>query len=168
MRDLSREDKLWTLKGDLLIAECDKLGIKVNCNKARTQLKESKSKVVERILAFEEDNKEQKIVNEKIIKPSNQEINSRVTLVTTALESAGYIVRPYKSNGNFLTILLYGQKRTYAEVDLNKKFITVYRKTQATNIENFSAERKVNFSYKYSYKLEYSTNYVENILGILE
>lgn len=50
---MTREDKLYSLKGDMLIAECDKLGVKVSCNKSRTQLKESKSKVVDRILAFE-------------------------------------------------------------------------------------------------------------------
>lgn len=52
--EMSREDKLYSMKGDMLIAECDKLGVKVSCNKTRTQLKESKAKVIERILAFEE------------------------------------------------------------------------------------------------------------------
>lgn len=53
--EMSREDKLYSMKGDMLIAECDKLGVKVNCNKTRTQLKESKSKVIERILDFESE-----------------------------------------------------------------------------------------------------------------
>lgn len=53
--EMSREDKLYSMKGDMLIAECDKLGVKVNCNKTRTQLKESKAKVIERILAFESE-----------------------------------------------------------------------------------------------------------------
>lgn len=101
-------------------------------------------------------------------KTSNQELENRISLVTEALKNAGYIVRPYKSNNNFLTVLLYEQKKAYAEVDLNKKFITVYRKTPATNIDNFAIERKVNFSYKFSYKLEYCGNYVDNILKVLE
>lgn len=54
-KEMSREDKLYSMKGDMLIAECDKLGVKVNCNKTRTQLKESKAKVIERILAFESE-----------------------------------------------------------------------------------------------------------------
>lgn len=54
-KEMSREDKLYSMKGDMLIAECDKLGVKVNCNKTRTQLKESKSKVIERILDFESE-----------------------------------------------------------------------------------------------------------------
>lgn len=53
--EMSREDKLYSMKGDMLIAECDKLGVKVNCNKTRTQLKESKAKVIERILASESE-----------------------------------------------------------------------------------------------------------------
>lgn len=53
--EMSREDKLYSMKGDMLIAECDKLGVKVSCNKSRTQLKESKSKVIDRILAFESE-----------------------------------------------------------------------------------------------------------------
>lgn len=53
--EMSRKDKLYSMKGDMLIKECDKLGVKVSCNKSRTQLKESKSKVVNRILAFESE-----------------------------------------------------------------------------------------------------------------
>lgn len=50
---MTREDKLYAMKGSELIKEADKLGVKVNCNKVRTQLSESKSKVIERILAAE-------------------------------------------------------------------------------------------------------------------
>lgn len=50
---MTREDKLYSMKGSELIKEADKLGVKVNCNKSRTQLTEAKSKVVERILAAE-------------------------------------------------------------------------------------------------------------------
>lgn len=50
---MTREDKLYSMKGDMLIKEADKLGVKVACNKNRTQLKESKQNVVDRILAFE-------------------------------------------------------------------------------------------------------------------
>lgn len=50
---MTREDKLYSMKGDMLIREADKLGVKVACNKTRTQLKESKQNVIDRILAFE-------------------------------------------------------------------------------------------------------------------
>ena len=187
-------EKLESMKGSELIAYADKLGVKVSCNKERTSLKESKAKVIDKIISFETEHatkeekverhlvpmsgieklenlrKEYSVKNEihKNNKTSNQELENRISLVTEALKTAGYIVRPYKSNNNFLTVLLYGQKKAYAEVDLNKKFITVYRKTQANNTYNFAIERKVNFSYKFSYKLEYCGNYLDNILKVLE
>ena len=174
-------EKLESMKGSELIEYADKLGVKVSCNKERTSLKESKAKVIDKIISFETEHatKEEKLEKlrkeypakkeiQKNNKTSNQELENRISLVTEALKTAGYIVRPYKSNNNFLTVLLYGQKKAYAEVDLNKKFITVYRKTQANNTYNFAIERKVNFSYKFSYKLEYCGNYLDNILKVLE
>ncbi len=50
---MTREDRLFAMPGRQLIAEADKLGVKVSCNKTRTALKESKDKVVARILAAE-------------------------------------------------------------------------------------------------------------------
>lgn len=50
---MTREEKLYSMKGSELIKEADKLGVKVQCNKTRTQLSEAKSKAVERILAAE-------------------------------------------------------------------------------------------------------------------
>ena len=174
-------EKLESMKGSELIAYAEKLGVKVSCNKERTSLKESKAKVVDKIISFEtehttKDEKLEKLRKEypakkeiqKNNKTSNQELENRISLVTEALKTAGYIVRPYESNNNFITVLLYGKKKAYAEVDLNKKFITVYRKTQANNTDNFAIEIKVNFSYKFSYKLEYCENYVDNILKVLE
>ena len=45
-------EKLESMKGSELIAYADKLGVKVDCNKTRTQLKESKKNVIDRILSF--------------------------------------------------------------------------------------------------------------------
>lgn len=50
---LTREERLWTMKGQDLIRVADKCGVKVSCNKARTQLKESKEAVINRILEAE-------------------------------------------------------------------------------------------------------------------
>lgn len=50
---MTREDKLYSMTGKTLIMKADELGVKVNCNKARTALKEAKSAVIERILAVE-------------------------------------------------------------------------------------------------------------------
>lgn len=52
---MTREDKLYSMRGTELIAVADKLGVKVACNKTRTALKEAKSAVVERILAAENE-----------------------------------------------------------------------------------------------------------------
>ena len=50
---LTREERLITMKGADLIRVADKYGVKVSCNKSRTQLKESKDAVIARILAVE-------------------------------------------------------------------------------------------------------------------
>ena len=50
---MTREDKLYSMTGKTLIMKADELGVKVNCNKARTALKEAKSKIIERILEAE-------------------------------------------------------------------------------------------------------------------
>lgn len=52
---MTRRDKLIASTGLTLIQIADRLGIKVSCNKTRTQLKESKVAVVERILEAEGD-----------------------------------------------------------------------------------------------------------------
>lgn len=53
---MTYEQKLYSMKGIDLIREADKLGVKVITNKPRTALKESKDKVVERILDHEHVN----------------------------------------------------------------------------------------------------------------
>lgn len=50
---MTREEKLISMTGATLIQLADNLGVKVACNKTRTQLKESKKNVIDRILTFE-------------------------------------------------------------------------------------------------------------------
>ena len=50
---MNREDKLYTMNGATLIKVADNLGVKVACNRIRTQLKESKAAVIARILEAE-------------------------------------------------------------------------------------------------------------------
>ena len=50
---MTREDKLFAMNGTTLIMLADKLGVKVKCNRTRTQLKESKEAAIKRILAAE-------------------------------------------------------------------------------------------------------------------
>ena len=55
-------EKLESMKGKELIEYADKLGVKVDCNKTRTQLKESKKNVIDRILAFEASQVKKEVV----------------------------------------------------------------------------------------------------------
>ena len=58
---MSRE-KLESMKGSELIVYADNLGVKVDCNKTRKQLKESKKNVIDRILAFEASQVKKEVV----------------------------------------------------------------------------------------------------------
>ena len=80
---MTREDRLWTMKGCDLIVVADRLGVKVSCNKARTQLKESKENAIKKILAAENKEADPSSVESK---PSTSETdlstNKRGALIT--------------------------------------------------------------------------------------
>ena len=79
---LTREERLWTMKGQDLIKAADKVGVKVKCNRVRTQLKEAKENVIARILEaehiIEETNKaeEEKELEEKLAKEAEDEVKA--------------------------------------------------------------------------------------------
>lgn len=79
---LTREERLWTMKGQDLIKAADKVGVKVKCNRVRTQLKEAKENVIARILEaehiIEETNKaeEEKELEEKLKKEAEDEVKA--------------------------------------------------------------------------------------------
>lgn len=79
---LTREERLWTMKGQDLIKAADKVGVKVKCNRVRTQLKEAKENVIARILEaehiVEEINKaeEEKEKEEKLEKEAEDEVKA--------------------------------------------------------------------------------------------
>lgn len=75
---MTREDKLYSMTGKTLIMKADELGIKVNCNKARTALKEAKSAVIERILAVENAAEEIEASTEEFTSEEAEEIEARV------------------------------------------------------------------------------------------
>ena len=58
-------EKLEAMKGVELIAYADKLGVKINCNKERTALKESKSKVIDKIISFAKEHTDKKETSKK-------------------------------------------------------------------------------------------------------
>lgn len=73
-------ENLEAMKGSELIAYADKLGVKVSCNKERTSLKESKAKVIDKILAFESE-----VDNTTLV--SNNLINKESTTIDLDVES---------------------------------------------------------------------------------
>lgn len=102
------------MKGSELIAYADKIGVKVNCNKERTGLKEAKAKAIDKIVVFEESAKktsEKKSKKEKtkntFILPDCFENNSR-----------------YYENVNCYKIK--NDKKTVAEIYPQRKSICVY------------------------------------------
>lgn len=115
--EMSREDKLYSMKGDMLIAECDKLGVKVNCNKTRTQLKESKAKVIERILAFESEvDNSISVSDESVVEDNNDiaDISENKETNTIDLDVKSFCEK------NQLTMHTAAKKNTYY-IKLNSK-----------------------------------------------
>ena len=68
--------ELESMKGAELIAYADKLGVKVSCNKERTSLKESKAKVIDKIVAFETEHtaKEEKVERHLVPMPGIEKL----------------------------------------------------------------------------------------------
>lgn len=64
----TREEILLATKGAELIKIADSLGVKVNCNKERTQLKEAKGSVIKKILEAEKKLEATKKVEKKATK----------------------------------------------------------------------------------------------------
>lgn len=118
---MSRKE-LESMKGSELIAYADKLGVKVSCNKERTGLKESKSKVIDKILVFEENNKKS---SEK--KSKKETIKHTFILPDCFTDNSRYYenVNCYK---------IKKDNKTLAEIYPQKKAICVYiRKTKNTD-----------------------------------
>lgn len=134
--EMSREDKLYSMKGDMLIAECDKLGVKVNCNKTRTQLKESKAKVIERILAFESEvDNSISVADEPVIEAINDSVSDTSSKKESKeIKNNNDLVNIFKSFGYDLKRTNRKNAETYTfkvnnitvEVCHNKKGITLY------------------------------------------
>lgn len=72
IREMTREEKLYSMTGATLILVADKLGVKVSANKTRTSLKEAKINVVKRILEAEAKLSEQEAAEQ----PESEESES--------------------------------------------------------------------------------------------
>lgn len=78
-----REEILVKTRGSELIKIADNLGIKVNCNKERTQLKEAKGNVIKKILKAEKELEEAK---KKEAKKTTKKATKKATKKTVKVE----------------------------------------------------------------------------------
>lgn len=137
---MNREN-LEKLKGIELIAYADGLGVKVSCNRSRTSLKESKAKVIDKIIAFEESKKAEK----KVDKQKNDETNKNNKSVSNSFTLPDCFSG---KSSYYPKVNCYKIKRgtkTVAEIYPQKKRICVYlRSTDGT--EGFNV---IKDDYKY-------------------
>lgn len=149
---MSRE-KLESMKGSELIAYADKLGVKLNCNKERTGLKESKSKAIDKILEFEKKHPVE--VENKCLKSKKSE-NVDILLSYLNGTNIQYKERFYKNNSlkciavylttcKYKLMEIYPQKNGYAlyirkDIDLSGYDVisSNYALSQRLNITELS------------------------------
>ena len=159
---MSRE-KLESMKGAELIAYADKLGVKLNCNKERTGLKESKSKAIDKIVAFEKEHPTEKETSKK--KKNNIDF-----ILPDIIDSlSDYFQVPYKTNRNYITIKTNTEKpKRLAEVDVLSKKVTVYMRKKVDNLpEGISFHKFVNNTLGNCYHISYDCDYVRCIKFLL-
>lgn len=160
---MSRE-KLESMKGSELIAYADKLGVKVSCNKERTSLKESKAKVIDKIVSFEKEHPTKKETSKK--KKNNIDL-----ILPDIIDSlSDYVQVPYKTNRNYITIKTNTEKtKRLAEVDVLSKKVTVYMRRKVDNLpEGISFHKFVNNTLGNCYHISYDCDYIKNIRYLLE
>ena len=143
---MSRE-KLESMKGAELIAYADKLGVKLNCNKERTGLKESKSNAIDKIVAFESEvDNSISIFDESVVEDTNDSVADKSSnKESKELKNNDDLIVIFKSFGYDLTRTNRKNAETYTfkvdkttvEVCRNKKGITLYC---SKNIINNSIE----------------------------
>ena len=143
---MSRE-KLESMKGSELIAYADKLGVKVSCNKERTSLKESKAKVIDKIVDFESEvDNSISVFDESVVEDTNDSVDDKSSnKESKELKNNDDLIVIFKSFGYDLTRTNRKNAETYTfkvdkttvEVCRNKKGITLYC---SKNIINNSIE----------------------------
>lgn len=125
---MNREN-LEKLKGIELIAYADGLGVKVSCNRSRTSLKESKAKVIDKIIAFEQANKsnENEVEDEKLLENEDKHEDKTCEAPEDLIEifkNSGYeLERTNRKNAETYTFKVGKVK---VEICRNRKGITAY------------------------------------------
>lgn len=156
-------EKLESMKGSELIAYADKLGVKLNCNKERTGLKESKAKVIDKIVTFEKEHPTKKETSK------NKKNNIDFILPDIIDSLSTYVQVPYKTNRNYITIKTNTEKpKRLAEVDVLSKKVTVYMRKKVDNLpEGISFHKFVNNTLGNCYHISYDCDYVRCIKFLL-
>lgn len=110
---IMKREKLEAMKGVELIAYADKLGVKLNCNKERTALKESKSKAIDKIVYFVKEH------------PTKKETSKKENIKHTFILPDCFIGNS-KYYDNVKCYKIKNDKKTVAEIYPQRKSICVY------------------------------------------
>lgn len=156
---MSRE-KLEGMTGKELVAYADKLGVKVNANKERNGLKESKKTAIDKIIRYEEEHEPAK-------KQVKNKIDDILPDVLRTLDN--YITKVYPSNRNYIIVKTKGDKpKRIGEVDVLRNKITFYSKRHIPSIpENILYKGFVNSSLGHCYHIPYTDDYLGALLTLI-
>lgn len=146
---MSRLEELNSMTGRMLIAEANRLSVKVSCNKERTGLKESKSKVIDRI-----------IETEKTMKKKSEK---------STLSVAHDNNISYKCYNNKDIAILNEFGKCVARIFIQRKSIRIQTKT----LNDFSKSlENVITGYKHSLSnvifIDYDSNYLDTMIKVIE
>ena len=130
---MSRE-KLESMKGQELIVYADNLGVKVDCNKTRKQLKESKKNVIDRILAFEASQVKKEVVETVIDTESELSDEEYAKIGLEIAEQAKEKARKNKEDKTYITFDLNILSDRGLEFNINSRG-SIIVKLKPANIE---------------------------------
>ena len=156
---MSRLEELNSMTGRMLIAEADRLSVKVSCNKERTGLKESKSKVIDRIIEMEKTMKKK---SEKFTLSVAHDNNEIITCLNENNIS-------YKCYNNKDIAILNELGKCVARIFIQRKSMRVQTKT----LNDFSKSlENVITGYKHSLFnvifIDYDSNYLDTMIKVIE
>lgn len=159
-------EKLETMTGKELVAYADKLGVKVNANKERTGLKESKKTAIDKIVKYENEHKPVEKTEKKTAKKSNK-IDDILPIVLDALQ--GYVIKSYSCNRNYLIVKTNADKpKRIGEVDVLRNKITFYCKSNIENVpDGVECKGAVNKSLGNCYHIDYNYDYISNLMYLI-
>lgn len=155
---MSRLEELNSMTGRMLIAEADRLSVKVSCNKERTGLKESKSKVIDRIIETEKTMKKKSEKSTLSVAHDNNEIIACLNDNNIS----------YKCYNNKDIAILNELGKCVARIFIQRKSMRVQTKT----LNDFSKSLKnVITGYKHSLSnvifIDYDSNYLDTMIKVI-